>query len=174
MSNKNTIAISGKSGCGNTTVSRLVAEAIGLRIINYTFHTLADERNMDFKSLCLLAEKDPQFDYFVDEKQMELARGGQCVLGSRLAIWLLKDADLKVYLTAAPRVRAQRIFNREGGSFENVSREMAERDARDTNRYKRLYGIDNDSYTFADLVIDTDNLDQNGVAQRIIEFAEKI
>jgi cytidylate kinase len=31
------IAISGKSGCGNTTVSRMVAEKLGLRFINFTF-----------------------------------------------------------------------------------------------------------------------------------------
>ncbi|HEY9053576.1 MAG TPA: hypothetical protein VIO60_02025, partial [Rectinemataceae bacterium] len=31
------IAISGKSGCGNTTVSRLVAKRLERRFINYTF-----------------------------------------------------------------------------------------------------------------------------------------
>ncbi|MDR1566822.1 MAG: cytidylate kinase, partial [Treponema sp.] len=41
------IAVSGKSGCGNTTVSRLVADALDLRFINFTFRSLAREKNMD-------------------------------------------------------------------------------------------------------------------------------
>ena len=35
------IAISGKSGCGNTTVSTLLSEKLGIKLINYTFRTLA-------------------------------------------------------------------------------------------------------------------------------------
>ena len=37
------IAISGKSGCGNTTVTRLVSEALGFEMINFTFRSLAEE-----------------------------------------------------------------------------------------------------------------------------------
>jgi cytidylate kinase len=35
------IAISGKSGCGNSTVSRIVANRLGLRLVNYTVRALA-------------------------------------------------------------------------------------------------------------------------------------
>ena len=37
------IAISGKSGCGNTTVSGLLAQKLGIKLINYTFRQLAEE-----------------------------------------------------------------------------------------------------------------------------------
>jgi len=40
------IAISGKSGCGNSTVSRIVATRLGLRVVNYTFKDLARDRGM--------------------------------------------------------------------------------------------------------------------------------
>ena len=168
MLNDIIIAISGKSGCGNSTVSRMVAEELHLRLINYTFHTLADEKKMDFKQLCLLAETDPQYDYHVDETQVKLAEEGRCVLGSRLAIWLLKQAHLKVYLKAAEHVRAGRIHKREGGRYEDALADMRARDLRDTKRYKRLYGIDNDDYSFADMIIDTDALDQHGVAEMVL------
>src|SRR5512135_3420239 len=82
------IAISGKSGCGNTTVSRLVAESLGLRVINYTFKNLARDSGMSFEELALKAESDPQYDHTIDRMQVDLARMGGCVLGSRLAIWL--------------------------------------------------------------------------------------
>lgn len=165
------IAISGKSGCGNSTVSRLTAERLGLRMINYTFHTVAEERGIDFHTLCKLAETDPQWDLLVDTRQVELAREGNCVLGSRLAVWLLSDADLKVFLDAPLTVRAQRIHKREGGDFETVLRQTRERDERDHARFLRLYKIDNNHYQFVDLVIDTTDLTPEQVVDRIVERA---
>lgn len=162
------IAISGKSGCGNSTVSRLTAGRLGLRMINYTFHSIAEERDLDFKSLCRLAESDTSWDLYLDRRQAELASQGNCVLGSRLAIWLLKDADLKVFLTAPLEVRAGRIHKREGGSFEDALRETQDRDERDHGRYLKLYGIDNEDFDFADLVIDTAPLSAEEIVERIL------
>lgn len=163
------IAISGKSGCGNTTVSTMVADYFGLRLINYTFKNLARERGISFEALCKLAEDDPSYDRYVDKRQVELAREGRCVLGSRLAIWLLDEADLKVFLTGSIEERACRIAKREGKDYETTLNHTRERDRRDHERYLRLYGIDNDEYEFADLVIDTSKLDQQQVTKRIID-----
>ena len=169
-----TIAISGKSGCGNSTVSRLTAEKLGLRMINYTFHTIAEERGMDFKELCRLAETDPSWDYQLDQKQKELAAAGNCVLGSRLAVWLLEDADLRVFLDAPQDVRAGRIHKREGGSYEKVFQETLQRDTRDHLRYLKLYTIDNEKYDFVDLVIDTSLFTPEEIAGQIVSRAAEI
>jgi cytidylate kinase len=163
------IAISGKSGCGNSTVSKITAQRLGLRMINYTFHSIAEEKGMDFKELCRLAEKDTSWDIYLDKRQLELAAEGDCVLGSRLAVWMLKDADLKVFLDAPLEVRAERIFKREGGDSERVYRETRERDAHDRQRYLQLYGIDNEKYDFVDLVLDTTRLSPEEIADRIVE-----
>jgi cytidylate kinase len=163
------IAISGKSGCGNTTVSRLAAERLGLRFINFTFRTLAEERRISLKEILEKAAGDDSWDREVDSRQAALAREeGGCVLGSRLAIWMLPEADLKVYLRAAPRTRALRIVKREGGDADEVAAFTARRDLQDHERYLRIYQIDNDKYDFADLVIDTDDLDPDGIAGLII------
>jgi len=167
MSSELKIAISGKSGCGNTTVSRLLADRLSLRLINYTFRDMARERGISFEELRRRAEEDDQYDLYLDRRQVELASRESCVLGSRLAIWLLKDAQLKVYLYASPEVRAGRIARREGRSFEQALAELHERDGRDGQRYLRLYGIDIDRYGFADLVVDTEELDVEQVVLRI-------
>lgn len=164
------IAISGKSGCGNSTTSRRVAALLGFPMINYTFHTIADEKNMDFQEVCRLAEEDTSWDLHVDRRQVEMANeAGSCVLGSRLAIWILEEADLTVYLTAPKHVRSERIHKREGGDLKQVARETEERDRRDHERYLRLYGIDNDDYAFCDLIIDTTNLLPQAVADHIVK-----
>ncbi len=165
------IAISGKSGCGNSTASRMVAERLGLRLVNYTFRALAQEKNLSFEEVRRLAEEDESWDRYLDRRQVELAIEGNCVLGSRLAVWMLKDADLTVYLTASLPVRAARIHKREGGDFDQVMEKTRARDERDRSRYMTLYGIDNNEYGFVDLVIDTENLAAEQVAERIISRA---
>ena len=47
------IAISGKSGCGNTTVSSLLAKTLDITLINYTFRQMAAERNMTLGKDCI-------------------------------------------------------------------------------------------------------------------------
>lgn len=168
------IAISGRSGCGNTTVTELVSQKLNLKMVNYTFHTMADEKGIKFEDFCKMAEKDPELDYELDRKQVEMASDGGCVLGSRLAIWMLKIADLKVFLTAPPEVRVQRILNREGGSLEQQMSRTSARDERDHLRYRKLYDIDNNDFNFVDLIIDTSLYNQFEVADLIINAAQSI
>lgn len=164
-----TIAISGKSGCGNTTISTMLADKLGLTLVNYTFRSLAEEMGISMAELCKRAEESTQFDRIVDKRQLELGNEGNCVLGSRLAIWLLRSATLKVFLTAPEEVRIQRIANREHTPVEIVARETIERDQKDHNRYLKLYGIDNDSFDFADLVIDTGKHTPEQAVEQIAE-----
>jgi cytidylate kinase len=167
------IAISGKSGCGNTTVSRLVAERLQIAWINYTFRMMAEDKQLTFEQLRELAEEDDQVDRELDAHQVKLARKQDCVLGSRLAIWLLDDADVKVYLDASPEVRAQRIAQREGGDVAQKLSETIERDRKDSARYLRIYGIDTSELSIADLVINTEQMDPGQIADEIISYLEK-
>ena len=169
------IAISGMSGCGNTTVSKIVADRLGLEFINFTFRSLAQEKGLELKEVLELAAKDDSWDKEVDSRQVKLARESKgCVVGSRLAIWMLKEADLKVYLRARPETRAARIVKREGGNLKDIAVFTAERDSRDNRRYIRTYNIDNSKYEFANLIIDTDNISPDEIADIIIEAAGKI
>lgn len=172
MSSEVRIAVSGKSGCGNTTVSRLLAERLEIRLINYTFHDMAKERGISFEQLCLLAENDSRYDRYLDRRQVELAMEGSCVLASRLAIWLLEQADLTVYLYASAKVRARRISRREGRQWEHSLQDIELRDSRDRNRYLKLYGMDIDNYDFADLVVNTEKGDQFYVVDKIVKALE--
>lgn len=162
------IAVSGKSGCGNSTVSRLVARRLGLRLINFTFRELAREYGVSFAELHRRAAADPSIDRTLDRRQLAAAAAGDCVLGSRLAIWLLTAADLKVYLAGTPEVRARRIAGREGVPYATALAAMNERDTLDRGRYLALYDIDIDNYRHADLVLDTATLDQFQVAAAIV------
>ena len=167
------VAVSGKSGCGNSTVSRLVARQLGLRLINFTFRELAVEYGVSFAELHRRAAGDPSIDRTLDRRQLAAAAAGDCVLGSRLAIWLLTDADLTVYLAGTPELRARRIAAREGVPYATALAAMNARDAQDRGRYLALYDIDVDNYRHADLVLDTAVLDQFQVAAAIVGAVER-
>jgi len=161
------VAISGKSGCGNTTVSRMLAERLGVTLINYTFRSIAEEEGVSFQEIRAMAEADDYWDRHLDIRQVELAMEGSCVLGSRLAIWMLQEADLRVYLDAPVETRAARIHRREGGRYQDVLSATIERDRADHARYLRIYNIDIDSFDFADLVVDTERVAPEEIVERI-------
>ena len=168
LNNEVRIAISGKSGCGNTTVSTLLSEKLGIKLINYTFRQLAAEKGLTLAQVIENAKTDDQYDVYVDTHQVELAKAESCVLGNRLAIWMLKEADLKVYLFASDDTRAKRILNREGGDLQQIKDFTSMRDSEDSKRYMKLYQIDNNKYDFCDLIIDTANYNPEQIVDLII------
>lgn len=163
------VAISGKSGCGNTTVSTLLSQKLGVKLINYTFRQLAAEKNMTLAQVIEAAKNDDSYDKYVDKHQVELALAEPCVLGSRLAIWMLKEADLKVYLYASDETRARRVYNREGGDLQAIKDFTAMRDREDTGRYKVFYGIDNNDYSFVDIIIDVNDTTPEEIVNIILD-----
>ncbi len=150
------IAISGFSGCGNTTVSKLVAERLRCKFLNYTLRNLAVDMGKPFAEVQQQAEIDPSLDYAVDKKQAVFsASSKRVVVGSRLACWLddrrvlSKLAvrkkpvfDLKVWLDAPLKIRAERIAKREDKDPSAVLVQTRKRDSANARRYKKLYGID--------------------------------
>ena len=169
------IAISSRSGCGNTTVTKLLSEKLGYPMINFTFRQMAEERGMEFWDFCRLAETDYNIDKELDRRQVEMAMAlPDCVLGSRLAIWMLRDADLKVYLTASAETRASRILKREGGTFEERYNQTVNRDNHDSARYMKIYGIDNTkAEEVADIVIATDDKSPEEIVDIIIKAVKE-
>jgi len=167
------VAISGKSGCGNTTVSTLLSQKLGVTLINYTFRQLAAEKGMTLAEVITAAKNDDSYDKYVDNHQVELALKESCVLGSRLAIWMLKEADFKVYLLASDEVRANRVFEREGGDLQQIKDFTAMRDREDTGRYMEFYGIDNNKYDFVDLIVDTSKYNPEQIVDLILNELEK-
>ncbi len=167
------IAISGKSGCGNTTISTLLSQKLNINMINFTFRSLVDEVGLSLPEIIEKAKTDDTFDVTVDTRQVELAKKESCVLGSRLAIWMLKEADFKVFLLASDEVRAKRIQDREGGNLVDIAVFTRMRDSEDSERYKKLYNINNNDYSFVDLAIDTDLHKPEQIVTIILENLEQ-
>jgi cytidylate kinase len=62
------------------------------------------------------------------------ARGGGVIEGRDIGSVVFPDATLKLYVTATPRVRAERRVGEIGGDVDEVEAAIAERDRRDMSR----------------------------------------
>lgn len=82
----------------------------------------------------------PAVRAFLLEMQRSLAAGSNCIMDGRdIGTVVLPDADVKIFLTASLEARAQRRYIElvEKGnnvSIDDVIKDMAERDERDSNR----------------------------------------
>lgn len=169
------IAISGKSGCGNTTATNNVGKALGLKIVNYTFRDLARDIKMSFNELHNQALKNPIFDFLTDLTLIRQAiLNENIVVGTRLASWMM-DADLRIWLHAPLETRAGRITKRkseENYSYEETLYKTLKRDKQNYLRYIRLYGIDIEDHSDFDITINTEKLTAEQVSSLIVEAAK--
>jgi cytidylate kinase len=163
------IAISGHSGCGNTTATTNVGNSLNLRVHNYTFRDLAKDLNMDFDKLHHDAPSNFIYDYLTDLRLIRAALRHNVIVGSRLAAWLM-DAELRIWLHAPLEARAARINKRErekNSSYEQVLYKTLLRDKQNHTRYLHLYGIDIEDHSDFDVTINTDLLSAEQVSSLI-------
>jgi len=97
------------------------------------------------------------------------------IIESHIAGWLFKQlVDLTVYLNAPLEIRAKRISLRDGISEDDALVQIMKRERSHKERFLRYYGIDIFDLTNFDLVINTQYLKPNDVADLIITFIKKI
>lgn len=169
------IAISGLSGCGNSTACNLVSKALGgIKVVNYTFRNAGQDAGLTLAEVHKLALEFPEIDYALEEKQLNLLeKEKNCILGTRLAGWLLENG-FKVWLDAPLEVRAQRIANREGKTLQQALEETKKRDADNRARYIKRYGIDLNEHKHFDLVVEAGALDAEHVAAAIVSAVKRL
>lgn len=68
------------------------------------------------------------------QKAWAAERGGGVIEGRDIGSVVFPDAELKLYLTASPRTRAERRVAEAGGDVEEIERAIAARDHFDSNR----------------------------------------
>ncbi|MCL5011474.1 MAG: cytidylate kinase family protein [Candidatus Marsarchaeota archaeon] len=163
------IVVSGLSGCGATTVSRLVGKKLGIKTINYTFKNISREEGIELEKIQKNALMN-KTDFILDSNIMKIAKGN-FILASRLACWL-SDYNLSVWLEAGVETRAKRIAERENKKFKEILHETIERDKENSERYEKIYGIDVSNHTFVDLIINVERFDALKTAEIISKSAK--
>jgi cytidylate kinase len=91
-------------------------------------------------------------------------RGGGVVEGRDIATVVFPDARLKVFLTASPLVRAQRRVAQIGGDVDQIARDIAERDHKDSTRSDSPLRESENA-----ILVDTSNRSIEDVVNQIVE-----
>lgn len=169
------VAIGGTIGVGKSTIARALAARLGIPVVSAggVFRELARRRGVSVVELNRLAESDPTIDRDLDRLQSEMARGGPCVVESRLSGWMV-NADLKVWLDAPMEVRAARVAGREGQGSAAARDELLARERSEWSRYKTLYGIEMTDRTPFHLVVDTSRWDPELIVEVIERLARSL
>ena len=90
-------------------------------------------------------------------------RGAGVVEGRDIATVVFPEAILKVYLTASPRIRAERRVAQIGGDVDAIEREIAQRDQMDSTRADSPLSTASDS-----VVVDTSNRSIDEVTTEVV------
>jgi cytidylate kinase len=93
------------------------------------------------------------------------ARGGGVIEGRDIGTVVFPDATLKLFVTASPRVRAERRVAELGGDVDDVAASIAERDRRDMSRADGPLRAAEGA-----AVLDTTGLTIDEVVERVIEL----
>jgi predicted cytidylate kinase len=166
------IAIAGLTGSGKNTLGELLAKELGYKMVCPTFKDLAAKEGIPLMEFQKKAEDDPDIDKKFDAVLKEQAAAGNCVITTWLGPWIV-DADLKIKVSAAPEIRAERIAGRDSMGAEEALRHVNARDESNRNRYKKLYGIDIDNEEIFDAVLDSGKNKPQELLEQTIELIKK-
>jgi len=168
------IAISGLSGCGKNSVGEKVAAKLGLRPVQVSFKEEAKRRGLGLMELQELASKDPALDRRLDEKIVAEASKGNCVVMTWLGPWMVKNADLRVWLNASEEERARRVSGRDRMGLAKAREHVRKRDANNMERYRKFYNIDINDRSIFDLEVNTDRFNPEQSSEIIVAAAEQL
>jgi cytidylate kinase len=92
-------------------------------------------------------------------------RHGGVVEGRDIGSVVFPDAQLKLFVTASPRVRAERRVAEMGGDVDDIERSIIERDRKDSNREHSPLTETHDA-----VVVDTTGMTIDEVVEHILEL----
>ncbi len=168
------ITISGPIGSGKSTVGKILAKHIGYNFFSggYFFREQARAHGMTIEEFNVYAETHPEIDKKQDDMIVRfLKTHDNVVVEARLAGWMCQRNDIdafKVFLTASLETRVSRISRREG-DMSDLMELLKVREESEFKRYMEFYSIDYQSTDIYDLVINSDSLSAQRVAEQIYE-----
>lgn len=168
------ICISGLTGSGKNTVGAEVAKLLSLRVVDPTFKTIAKKRGMALMDFQEKAEKEHSIDRQFDAHLIADAKKGNCVVCTWLGPWMVKGADLRVWLHAPREVRARRLIGRDGMALEQALEHVSDRDEGNHRRYMEVYKINIYDHSGFELVINTERFAPGQTAEIIAAAARAL
>lgn len=177
------ITISGRPCSGKSTIAKLIAQEHGfVRIgVGDLFKEEAKKRGLSSEEFNALCMSDPSYDYFIDKQSEILGKKydkKKYIFDSRLA-WHFVPNSFKVFVTLDDETMIDRLLNsdREGkekySSKKEAQKSLKNRQDLETERYKKLYGVDLYDMDNFDFVVDSSDKTPEKLVEIIMAEYEK-
>ncbi|VVC03616.1 Cytidylate kinase [Candidatus Burarchaeum australiense] len=161
------ICIAGLTGSGKNSAGEALAKKLKLRLVSLTFKDYAKNEGVSLMDVQKKAGQDRQMDLDFDARVVEAAAKGNCIVTTWLGPWMVKNADLRVWINADEKVRASRIAKRDGMNEQEALVHVRARDADNRARYRKYYGIDINNHANFDLELDSSKYSPKELASQI-------
>lgn len=181
------ICIAGLTGCGKSTVARLLSEKYGLKYLSgghalkelalkmgYKPHKTGWWEKDEGVKFLEHRSKDSTFDKQVDAYLLEWAKRGNVIFDSWTMPWLVKNC-FKIWLEASPEVRARRLAERDGINTEKAVRAIKNKDEKTRRIYNELYGFTlGEDFSPFDLILDVNQLNAEEVFRTLCVVVDRL
>lgn len=176
---KDIICISGNIAVGKSEVAKILAEKLGFTLYkaSESFRACARNLNMSLVAFNDYVKQNPDIDLSIEEHTKEVANTSHnIVIDARLGFYVAPKS-FKVYMKADIDEAAKRLYKASSSrgkeesysSCEEAKHAIEHREKSERERYMKLYKVDIHDLDSYDFVIDTTNLTQQEVANRIYE-----
>ena len=198
---KTIITLARQYGCGGRTVSRIVAEKLGLNYFDRDLITMAAEKNgvdsdfyknfdekagVRFASMFSMSAPSGYFMpiyndiqvndklFYTQAKIIKKVAEESCIIVGRCADYVLRDEPnvIKIFLHANLECRKKRIVEKYGVADKNIEKVIAKADKQRANYYNTYTDLTWGDIANYNLTINTSGLTLEQVADIIVEYVK--
>jgi len=170
------ITISGQIGSGKSTLAKEIAKRFKLRYISAgeIMRKMAKEKGMSLIEFSKFAELNSSVDREIDERQVELAKEGNCVVEGRISAYFL-NSKLKIFLITPLNIRARRVMERDKlKNIEEAIELIKKREDSERKRYRKIYGINFDDFENYDIILNTERFTKDELADIVSSIIKEV
>ncbi len=158
------IAISGLTGAGKTTLGDRISQKMGIKHVSMSHKDFIDKKEV----VEFTKNASAGFEKSFDGRVISEAEKQDCVVTTWLGPWLIKNADVRVWLYADVDSRIDRKARELKVSMEEARNYVLEKDKVNKDHFKKIYDIDIDDRSHFDMLLNTGRLSIDQCADMII------
>jgi cytidylate kinase len=174
------ITLGGMPGAGKTTIAKILAKELNLKLENRSFgRILAEKRKITINELMERAKTDTQIHKDIDKEIINYGKNNDnFIIPSWLAYKFIPDS-FKIFLDVSPKVGAERIFQNQRpeeikyNTLEEAREKTRKRLFDAKKGFEETYGINFLLKSNYDLGIDTTRKSKKEVVKIIIKEMKK-
>ncbi len=158
------ITITGKTGSGKTTISKLIRDEMGYERYSTGeyLREIAQKMGVDMVQMNQITKDDLSYDRLIDSAVERISKeraGDNIIFDSRMA-WHFAGDSFRIFITIDPDIAGRRVFDDPRAeepykSPEEATLQLKRRSEAENMRFRTIYGVDNFDYANFDLIIDS-------------------